>query len=99
HQTKLDAVQEEVKAILASARQDAEKTKNEIVAAANTEATATKNRAIADIELAKDRALGDLFARMADQVAAATSQVVGRTVTSDDQNRLIREALTQVSAN
>jgi F-type H+-transporting ATPase subunit b len=99
HQAKLDSVQEEVKEIMAEARRDAERTKNDIMASATTEATATKNRAIAEIERAKDQALSDLFSRMADQVAAATTQVVGRSVTSDDQNRLIREALTQVSAN
>jgi F-type H+-transporting ATPase subunit b len=99
HQAKLDAVQEEVKAILAEARRDAEHTKNDIIASANTEATNIKNRAVADINLARDQALQELFSKMADQVAAATTQVVGRTVTGDDQNRFIREALNQVSAN
>ena len=99
HQAKLDAVQEEVKTILAAARSDAERTKNEIVASANTEATAIKNRAIADIGQAKDQALQEVFGKLADQVAKATEQVVGRTVTADDQSRLIREALAQVSPN
>ncbi|OAI51732.1 hypothetical protein AYO47_06880 [Planctomyces sp. SCGC AG-212-M04] len=99
HQAKLDAVQEEVKTILADARKAAEQTKNEIIASANTEATNIKNRAVADINIAKDQALQELFGKMADQVAAATTQVVGRTVTGDDQNRFIREALNQVSAN
>jgi F-type H+-transporting ATPase subunit b len=99
HQAKLDSVQEEVKAILAEARRDAERAKNDIVASANTEATAIKNRAIADIDRAKDQALHEVFGKMADQVAKATEQVVGRTVTGDDQNRFIREALSQVSPN
>jgi F-type H+-transporting ATPase subunit b len=99
HQAKLESVQEEVKAILAEARRDAEQTKNDIVASANTEATNIKNRAVADINLAKDQALHELFNKMADQVAAATTHVVGRTVTGDDQNRFIREALSQVSPN
>jgi F-type H+-transporting ATPase subunit b len=99
HQAKLDSVQEEVKAILAEARRDAEQTKNDIVASANTEATNIKNRAVADINLAKDQALHELFDKMADQVAAATTHVVGRTVTGDDQNRFIREAMNQVSPN
>jgi F-type H+-transporting ATPase subunit b len=99
HQAKLDAVQEEVKALLAEARKDAEQMKNEIVASANTEATNIKNRAVADINVAKDHALQEVFGKLADQVAAATTQVVGRTVTGDDQNRFIREALSQVSPN
>jgi len=99
HQAKLDSVQEEVKAILAEARRDAEHTKNDIVASANTEATAIKNRAIAEIDRAKDQALHEVFGKLADQVAKATEQVVGRTVTGDDQSRFIREALAQVSPN
>ena len=99
HQAKLDAVQEEVKTILAEGRRDAEKVKNDIVTSANTEATAIKNRAIADIDRAKDQALQEVFGKLADQVAKATEQVVGRTVTGDDQSRLIREALAQVSPN
>ena len=99
HQAKLDAVQEEVKAILAEARRDAEHTKNDIIASANTEATSIKNRAIAEIDRAKDQALHEVFGKLADQVAKATEQVVGRTVTADDQSRLIREALAQVSPN
>ena len=99
HQAKLDSVHEEVKGILAEARRDAEHTKNEIIASATTEATNIKNRALADINLAKDQALHDLFDKMADQVAAATAQVVGRSVTGDDQSRFISEALSRVSAN
>jgi F-type H+-transporting ATPase subunit b len=99
HQAKLDAVRDEVKAILDDARRDAERTKADVIASANTEANATKNRAIADIEMAKGQALTELFDKMANQVAAATSQVVGRSVTSDDQSRFIREALAQVGAN
>jgi len=99
HQAKLDAVHEEVKAILAEARRDAEHTKNDIIASATTEATALKNRAVADINLARDQALHELFDKMADQVAAATEHVVGRSVTGDDQSRFIREALSQVSPN
>jgi len=99
HQAKLDAVQEEVKTLLADARKGAEQMKNEIVASANTEATNIKNRAVAEINVAKDQALQELFGKMADQVAAATTQAVGRTVTGDDQNRFIREALSQVSPN
>jgi F-type H+-transporting ATPase subunit b len=99
HQAKLDSVQEDVKAILAEARLDAERTKTDIIASATTEATAVKNRAIAEIDRAKDQALHEVFSNLADQVAKATEQVVGRTVTGDDQSRFIREALAQVSPN
>ena len=93
HAAKLDKVQDEVREIIAEARRDAEHTKNEIVATAQKEAEATRQRAVQDIERARDQALDDLFASMARSVAQATEQVIGRSVTGADNERLIEEAL------
>ena len=95
HQKKLDDVQEEVKDILAEARRDADRIKQDIMATAQREAEATKDRAVADIERARDAALNDLFDHMSGQVTLATEHVLGRSVTGEDQNRLIDEALSQ----
>lgn len=93
HAEKLDKVQDEVREILAEARRDAEHTKNEIVAAAQKEAEANRQRAIQEIERARDQAIAELFSHMSAAVADATEQVVGRSLTRDDHDRLIREAL------
>lgn len=93
HAEKLDKVQDEVREILAEARRDAEHAKNEIVGAAQKEAEANRQRAIQEIERARDQAIADLFAHMSEAVADATEQVVGRSLTRDDHDRLIREAL------
>jgi len=98
HEAKLAGVQEEVKEILAEARRDAEHTKNEIMAAAQSEAEATRDRALGDIERARDQALKDLFDQVSTQVAAATEHVLGRSLDAADQQRLIDEALADVSA-
>ncbi len=98
HEAKLAGVQEEVKEILAEARRDAEHTKNEIMAAAQTEAEATRDRALGDIERARDQALKDLFDQVSTQVAAATEHVLGRSLDAADQQRLIAEALADVTA-
>ncbi|MGQ0634885.1 MAG: F0F1 ATP synthase subunit B [Planctomycetaceae bacterium] len=97
HQAKLDKVQDEVREIVAEARRDAEHTKNEIVALAHKEAESTRQRAVQDIERARDQALDDLFAHMGRCVKEATEQVVGRTLTDSDHERLIEEALTSVA--
>lgn len=96
HAAKLDKVQDEVRAILAEARSDAEHTKNDIIATAQKEADSTRQRAVQDIERARDQALDDLFDHMAKVVEEATERVVGRSLTSEDHDRLIREALTSV---
>lgn len=93
HTAKLDKVQDEVREILAEARRDAEHTKSDIVAAAQKEAEATRERAVHDIERARDQALDELFDRMAQAVAQATEQVIGRSLTGADNERLIEEAL------
>jgi F-type H+-transporting ATPase subunit b len=98
HEAKLAGVQEEVKEILAEARRDAEHTKNEIMAAAQSEAEATRDRALGDIERARDQALKDLFDQVSTQVAAATEHVLGRSLDAADQQRLIAEALADVTA-
>jgi F-type H+-transporting ATPase subunit b len=98
HVAKLDAVQDEVREIIAEARRDAEHTKQEIVTQAQSEAEATQKRALDAIDRARDQALDELFATMSNTVAQATEYVVGRSLTGDDQGRLIDEALSQFSA-
>lgn len=95
HQKQLDAVQDEVREIIAEARRDAEHTKNEIVTAAQQEAEATRNRALDEIDRAKEQALHELFNAMSDRVAVATEHVLGRALTDDDRGRLIDDALSQ----
>ena len=95
HKGRLEAVENQVKDILAEARRDAEHTKLDITKQAEVEAEAIKNRAIAEINRAKDQALDELFSTLAQQVSKATEQVVGRALTGSDQERLIQEAVQQ----
>ena len=98
HQHKLDRVQDQVREILAEARRDAEVTKNDIITTAQREAESSKNRALVEIQRAKDAALDELFDQMSGTVAKATQQVVGRSLTGADHERLIREALQEFSS-
>jgi F-type H+-transporting ATPase subunit b len=93
HAAKLDKVQDEVREILAEAKRDAEHTKTEILAVAQKEAEATRQRAVNDIERARDQALDELFNQVGRAVYLATEQVLGRSVTGADNDRLIDEAL------
>lgn len=97
HAEKLAKVQDEVHTLLAEARSDAEKTKNDIIAAAQKEADASRQRAVTDIERARDQALNELFEHMTRTVTDATQQVIGRSLNDADHQRLIQEALTGFS--
>ncbi|MGE3316567.1 MAG: ATP synthase F0 subunit B, partial [Planctomycetaceae bacterium] len=60
HAKKMEQVQEEIREIVAEARRDAERTKQDSVSEAQREAEATKQRAIAEINRAKDGAVKEL---------------------------------------
>ena len=98
HQQKLETVQDEVKEILAEARRDAGKARQNIAETAKAEADATKQRAIVDIERARDQALNELFDVMAGQVATATEYVLGEGLKPGDQDKLIQQALAQIGS-
>jgi len=95
HAKRMAQVHEEVREALAEARRDAEHLKQEMVGLAQKEAQAAKDRAVQEIARARDAALKDLFDVMANEVAQATEHVLGRSVNSSDQDRLIEEALAQ----
>lgn len=97
HERKLAKVQDEVKEILAEARRDADTARQNVMADAAREAEATRNRALTDIERAKNQALDELFDAMSARVLAASEHVIGRSLGEGDHNRLIDEALAQVS--
>lgn len=97
YELKLAKVQEEVRDILAEARRDADHTKQEIVATAQREAEATKQRAIAEIERSRDQALTELFDFVSANVVNATEQVIARSLTGADQERLVADALAKLN--
>ncbi|MEK6259555.1 MAG: ATP synthase F0 subunit B [Planctomycetota bacterium] len=97
HEARLAKVQEEVREILAEARRDAEHAKLEIATIAQKEAEATKQRAIAEIVRSKDQALAELFDFVSNNVLKATEQVIGRSLTGTDHERLVKESLSQLN--
>ena len=97
HEVRLAKVQDEVREILAEARRDAEHARLEIATTAQKEAEATKQRAIAEIERSKDQALAELFDFVSNNVLKATEQVIGRSLTGTDHERLVKESLSQLN--
>lgn len=97
YETKLAKTQDEVKEILAEARRDAERTKQEIVAAAQREADSNRQRAVADIDQAKTTAMTELYDFMSSSVVNLTERVLHRNLNSDDQERLVREAMADLN--
>ncbi|MBI1347882.1 F0F1 ATP synthase subunit B [bacterium] len=96
YEVKLAQTQDEVKSLIAEAKRDAETVKQDIISSAQREAETLRNRAVADIAQAKDVALNDLFDFVSQNVVQATEKVLQRSLTGDDQERLVRDALGQL---
>ena len=83
--------------MVAEAKRDAERTSQDIVAKAQADVNSLRDRATDEIAQAKDTALTEVFRTVNEQVAAATERVLGRALSNEDQERLIQDALAEIS--
>jgi F-type H+-transporting ATPase subunit b len=98
HEAKLSAAAGEVRALLDEARRDAEHTKSSIVADARKAADDEKVRALRDIERAKDGAIHELAIASANVAVDLAGKVIRDKLTPEQNNQLVREALSKLSA-
>jgi F-type H+-transporting ATPase subunit b len=95
---RLAALQEarrEANDILARAQKVAQESRDADIAATKTDLERMRERASADIEAEKQRAIGELRAEVADLALQAAGRVVGETMTSDRERRLVEEFLAE----
>lgn len=97
HRKKLDAVQDEVRAILEEARREAQHTSQQIQRDAQEEARSIRDRSRREIEQARDQALKEIYDHATQLVTGAASRVIGKELTQDDHQRIIEEALAEFS--
>ncbi|MEO2015540.1 MAG: F0F1 ATP synthase subunit B [Fuerstiella sp.] len=97
YEDKLRGAEQTVADMVAEAKRDAERTSQDIVAKAQSEVESMRDRAKEDIGRAKDAALAEVFSTINGQVALATEHVLGRALNDGDQERLIQEALAEIS--
>ena len=77
HQARMNELEDQVKGIVAKARQQADVEKAEIIAAAEAEAKALRDRALDDIRKAREEAMSGLAATVERQVGLAAEQILG----------------------
>ena len=83
--------------ILARAQKVAQELRDTDIKATKEELERLRVRAAADIEAEKTRAIGELRAEVADLALDAASRVVGETMTSDRERRLVEEFISSSS--
>lgn len=80
HEVRIAETRDEVKDIVAAARQEAEQAKSEIISQADAEARELQERSIAEIHAAREEALGQLSGRVDEYTDLAVGQIVGRAL-------------------
>lgn len=96
YQHKIDEAHQEAQAILEKTAKMAETTRAELMAQAKEEAGRVMEQARMEIEREKRSALADIRRQAADLVVMTAGKVMARTLTPNDQEHLIKEALSEV---
>jgi F-type H+-transporting ATPase subunit b len=90
---RMEAVDEEIAALLAEAKADAGRTRDNIIASAELEAQALQRRAVTEILRSRDQALHDIFSTFAERVTERTGVTLRGRLTPAEHQRLIDDAL------
>ncbi len=96
YQHKINEAHQEAQAILEKTAKIADTTRAEIVAQARDEAGRVMEQARTEIEREKRAALADIRRQAADLVVVTASKVMARSLTANDQEHLVKEALSEV---
>jgi F-type H+-transporting ATPase subunit b len=86
----------EAEEILVRAQRLSDETRERDIAATRAELDQMRERAAADIGAEKERALAEVRGQVADLALAAAGRVVGETMNTERERRLVNEFLTQV---
>jgi F-type H+-transporting ATPase subunit b len=89
----LQEARREANEILTRAQKVAQESREADIAATKAELERMREHAAADIEAEKQRAIGELRTEVADLALRAASRVVGETMTSEREKRLVEQFL------
>lgn len=94
--TVLAQARGEAEEILTRAQKVADESRERDMAETRAQLEQMRTQATSDIAAEKDRAISEVRAEVADLALAAASRVVGETMTSEREKRLVEEFLTEV---
>ncbi|HIA19150.1 MAG TPA: F0F1 ATP synthase subunit B, partial [Planctomycetaceae bacterium] len=93
YEEQLTAATEKARTIIAKAQEDAQAAADTIAAEAREAAQRQRDRALADIETAKNVALGEVAEKSVDIALGLAGNIVRRQLTAEEHSELIRETL------
>jgi F-type H+-transporting ATPase subunit b len=94
----LQEARREANEILARAQKIAQETRDADIAATKADLERIRERAAAEIEAEKQRAISELRTEVADLALQAASKVVGETLNTERERRLVAEFLTEINS-
>jgi F-type H+-transporting ATPase subunit b len=98
HRRRLAAAEDQVRSLIDGARRDAQVAADVIVKKAQDEADASRKRAERDIATARDQALSEIWSKTTDLAVSVAGKVLNKSLTEDDQRRLIDAAVRELPA-
>ncbi len=99
YEAQLAAAAEETREMLAKAHRDADAARERILAEAEQAAQRHRDRAVADIQAAKNVALGEVAQKGADIAVSLAGQIVRRELRPEDHAQLIQDSLERFPGN
>jgi F-type H+-transporting ATPase subunit b len=99
YEEQLTAAAEKARSIIAKSQEDAQKAADAIMAEAQETAKRQRDRALADIETAKNVALGEVAEKSVDIALGLAGNIVRRQLTAAEHSELIRETLDRFPSN
>jgi F-type H+-transporting ATPase subunit b len=98
YERKLAGAADQVRSMLDEARQDADRTKQEIVAEAKAAAQGEHQRAMREIRTATDAAVEELSQRSADLAVELAGKIISAKLTPEERSRLVQDSLSKFAA-
>ena len=93
HKEMLDNAKDETAKIITEGKEDAERIRAEIIAKANLESKEIAERSKHEINLAKDKALGELKLEIVNIATEMASKIIVKNLKPEDQESIVRDAL------
>ncbi len=98
YMSKLEGLRSEGDSIIAEAKKQAERLKDEILETARKESEEMRAKSTADIKLATDAALQRLQSEVTNLSVAVASQVLGKAIQAQDHKKLIEDSISKLKS-
>jgi F-type H+-transporting ATPase subunit b len=98
YESKIAVQQDEYREVIAQARREGEAVQAKMLADAQAATSRERERSVAEIEQAKNAALGEIAAKSVDVAMGLAGKIVRRQITGEDQRALLRDAVEGISS-